>query len=1294
MIKRETVKRIWAWLLAFALVFGNSPMAVRAEEMPLEQDKEGSRTFTAKSREGQEGPAMWFDSDRGYLDTYEDGGGNLQIFAGKTWDGGQSRGESVSLQLNTGDLEYQEIRWEIGRWEPDEGEEDSYHIVEDESLWSCVDTENQCVTVDAEDWTDWSEDDSIVVYAYAMAVDEESGERYEVASAHVDIQIRQWYYDFQWPEGDRTLLPGWDIPLSNTFNCYVENAEFPDGDGQEVLIYDIAISQEEEVLSVEDWDDGSGWSIRAENFGQAEVTLYYDPGTSDESGEYTFSVTVAEDYYEIGIDSDTGTNQMLPGAQMTLMSSLVWKTWEEEEEREQDTEGFSVKWEIGEGSDAVAIDTDDQGNSVTVTALENTNDWWVQVIGIMCDGDGGECARAEYWIHISEQYYVLETCTTIDGIEVNTDPDDPAEAPEIGDEIRVTPKLTCFDADSPNGRDMTEDETVRYCWGSWDEAQLRIQDQNGNEITWGNEAEGIEENRTGTGFFTVTKRTNDWTSTWLEAQVSDGEGGYFYVTDCQLIFGEHAYQIWLEDGVREDHFTWVFSDEDLTIRLANDTENEKLTFAWEVGMEENGEIPEPFTQGSDYDITEEGALVLHGAALKDRGLYQSFWIRVSASIDGSEVWQDDLWAEVREPETYFNWNNEDQMLKDDSIFVDKYSTNCYFCNADYPYGEDVSAEITDIKIAGHYNGWDEEENPIETMDTVATLAYSSGGEFWEISGKNYGFVKLEVTYRLLTDEEPEDTLRTEEIFIGVSDDICWLEWDYPEGTDNMLQDSVMRISDIVMRHNYVGEDGEHFYGEECAYDSLTLKYSEHDENLIAAAIGEDGTSVVITSEVGEDNYGGTDVWVNARRKIEGELVDVVGTGIHVNVTDQYYALLVSDICVQPGDEILADDLGMKVLHYSEEYPEGRELDAALDCYFYDIDQSVFSVGEMGFVDIWGGYEAPKNVQIREDVLDDADHLPYVAKIGIDAFSTEETEDGEVQWFEDNYASVVICRHAYESAVTKEPSCEEAGEATYTCKYCGDSYTEKLAAATGHEYDTGKVTKEPSCEEAGIRTYTCAHCKGTYTEKIAPTGHKWSSWKTVAEATVFTAETQTRSCSVCKKTETRTVGSRLAGTISLNASTLVLQVKQKTSALTVSGMASGDYVDSVTAGNTKLLKVTGYTKDGKITLKAAKKTGKTDLTIKLASGVKKTIQVKIQKNTVKTTKISGLTKKLTLKSKKKLTLIPALTPITSQQKVTYTSSNKKVAVVSAKGVLTAKKKGKAKITVKSGSKKVVIRLNVT
>ena len=67
--------------------------------------------------------------------------------------------------------------------------------------------------------------------------------------------------------------------------------------------------------------------------------------------------------------------------------------------------------------------------------------------------------------------------------------------------------------------------------------------------------------------------------------------------------------------------------------------------------------------------------------------------------------------------------------------------------------------------------------------------------------------------------------------------------------------------------------------------------------------------------------------------------------------------------------------------------------------------------------------------------------------------------------------------------------------------------------------------------------------------------------------------------------------------------------------------------------------------------------------------------------------------VSLKKGKKTTLKPVIAPFTSREKVTYRSSNKKVATVSSKGVVTAKKKGTAKITVRSGKKSYTVKIKV-
>lgn len=231
-----------------------------------------------------------------------------------------------------------------------------------------------------------------------------------------------------------------------------------------------------------------------------------------------------------------------------------------------------------------------------------------------------------------------------------------------------------------------------------------------------------------------------------------------------------------------------------------------------------------------------------------------------------------------------------------------------------------------------------------------------------------------------------------------------------------------------------------------------------------------------------------------------------------------------------------------------------------------------------------------------------------------------------------------------------PTCESEGIKEYTCKTCGKTNEESIAptghinteirnkkTATckeeGYTGDTYCITcnkklkdgqtipktdhnwtiKETpaTCESDGSRTYTCDTCKGTKTESIKATGHTYGAWITTQAATVFSPEQQKSTCSKCNKEETRTNGNKLTPTICTNAASLKLKKKQSTSKFTVTGLVKGDYIKSWTSSNKKLITITG-SKTGTCKIKAANKTGKAKITITLASGLKKTIAVTIQK----------------------------------------------------------------------------------
>lgn len=71
----------------------------------------------------------------------------------------------------------------------------------------------------------------------------------------------------------------------------------------------------------------------------------------------------------------------------------------------------------------------------------------------------------------------------------------------------------------------------------------------------------------------------------------------------------------------------------------------------------------------------------------------------------------------------------------------------------------------------------------------------------------------------------------------------------------------------------------------------------------------------------------------------------------------------------------------------------------------------------------------------------------------------------------------------------------------------------------HKYES-KITKQATCTEAGVLTYTCTSTTGTcdkktYTETIPATGHKFSTeWTVDVEATETTPGSKSHHCTVC------------------------------------------------------------------------------------------------------------------------------------------------------------------------------------
>ena len=324
----------------------------------------------------------------------------------------------------------------------------------------------------------------------------------------------------------------------------------------------------------------------------------------------------------------------------------------------------------------------------------------------------------------------------------------------------------------------------------------------------------------------------------------------------------------------------------------------------------------------------------------------------------------------------------------------------------------------------------------------------------------------------------------------------------------------------------------------------------------------------------------------------------------------------------------------------------------------------------------------------------------------------------------------------EGKITKKPTCTEAGEKVFTCTVCKEKKTEEIEQK-GHNWNEApSVDKKPTCTEPGKESIHCGTCNAVkegsekeipaighkeildkavkptciesgltegkhcsvcgeilkIQEKVPATGHKYGEWKILNKATIFAPEKRIHSCKVCKYKETQNVGEKLKPTIKYTTTKLPLKIGQKVTSFRVYGLANGDYVKSWRSTNTRIVKVSGRS-NGTCNIIAGKSAGKAYISITLRSGLRRNITVLVQKSSIRTTSISGVEKKKTLRKGQNMTLRPEILPISSVEKVTYSSSNRKVASVNSRGVVKALNPGTAKITVKSGNKRAVCIVKV-
>lgn len=137
-----------------------------------------------------------------------------------------------------------------------------------------------------------------------------------------------------------------------------------------------------------------------------------------------------------------------------------------------------------------------------------------------------------------------------------------------------------------------------------------------------------------------------------------------------------------------------------------------------------------------------------------------------------------------------------------------------------------------------------------------------------------------------------------------------------------------------------------------------------------------------------------------------------------------------------------------------------------------------------------------------------------------------TEDGEKTYTctcgDTKTEPIKALGHDLKETVITEPTCGTAGSKEITCSRCDYKDTKEIPATGAHAYSDWVIVKEATCTEEGLRTQTCDVCGDVIEEVIKATGHTFGEWTVTTPATCDTEGQEERTCESCKEIETRTI----------------------------------------------------------------------------------------------------------------------------------------------------------------------------
>ena len=1060
--------------------------------------------------------------------------------------------------------------------------------------------------------------------------------------------------------------------------------------------------------------------------------FFNDAGEASYSGQNSVQLGVITERYDHSYRFEDGREELLPGDEAYLDTTLYYTRYDVDagDYQEDEIGDYTVTLQENEdGSPAwedELVDVSFEGTRIKVTVSKECTEWYETSIPV------------DYWVGydnvysdsirvaISPDYYVITPERLL------TAPDELGESVQMNPLVGETIDFAELDVTAWHYHRTEQGSSAEEI--NVDGAQFRYRMEYDSEA-WTVEGELSEEEKANgylIGLRTLRRIKNGEAPVRiiLEEHVEDEESGEWkweerIGRDYWFFEADYMPALSFYYGNSKTYDPYIYTDgkgltltfDSITSELPKASENSEegskvYSLEWNVyDLDENGEQTE--VKYIDISTSKDGnSITLKGKEDIDQhkgALFQVeaiLWaydeevarIGTEISVAGSqyrfvsEPFTDSdiyLLAGSKESAQYF------QKDSDGKIRLELYRKD-----ENYPDGQWDTVLLSKIEFA----------NREDAEKDIVHIKTSDDG-FKVKGGKNPGEVELKFS---ITDENGNALapvyciahVRTEYTAIG--------DWFIDSPTDagtNLLPGQQMTIKMDVYRGG-VDENGT-FYERKMAEDEYNVEFCDYDSDIIQIKDG-----VVYAKKRGE-------TWVGVQIK-DATTGDVICyEGIRVCVSGKFYSMEPVDIgtiILAPGDE--AVDIPLSTIKWSISNPNGEKVTEEL---IYSLPEEA-NKRQDGFTT--GIREENGETILRLEFAKDSSLAKGESAWQAIQINCSMGDDIIAQ----RVYNVLLCNHVGKEVARTEATCTTNGSVKYQCDVC-DSEWEQTIPATGHTPVTDAtvaVTCTVAGKTAGSHCSVCntvleaqqtipatghtpvtdaavaatctvagktagSHCSVCNTvleaqRTVSAKGHSWSAWKTVSEATISAAAVQERSCMTCGTTQRQNAGSALSPKLTLNATSITLKTKQKTKKVQVTGLAAGDAVDSWISSDEKVVKVSG-TAAGTCTITAQKKTGKATIYVKLKSGLTGTIQVKVQKKKVAATKVVVAEKTVKLQKGQKQKINAYIQPLTTEDKLTFISSNKKVAAVSKDGTITAKKAGKANITVKAGKKKVTVKVTV-